>query len=285
MPKTKPPIKLPTPLTNASNLRYDLIEWHKLTQEEVTETDNKGISFLMHIVSYGYWSDLPPKFKQFSLTQPAHGDDKIIHLIAKQGKLNALPKEFITEELLSLKGNKGESVYHLLAQENYSHHIDKHLWSRKALTLPSSNNSTPLHTVVQCQPKLLPEDITLTDLLSPNKDEETPIYLWARGPHWSKIPNKFLTKQTLELKVGYGNFETIVHHICERFKNDMILKSPKLMAPLNIKMKKILAQVSDKMLHSLGKDKNPDLAKYIKGELAKRKLVRELSQSEQYLEI
>ena len=280
-----PKHRLPTPLDHASKLRYDLIKWHKLTQKEITERDKKGISFLMHIVSYGHWTNLPPKFKEFSLTQPATGEDKIIHLMARNGKLNTIPKEFITEKLLSLKGNEEESVYHLLAQENYPHHIDKSLWTKKALTLTSYDDCTPLHAIVRYQPELLPKDITLADLLLPNKDEETPIYMWARGSHWSEIPDKFLTKKTLELKVGYGNFETIVHHICENFKNDMVLKSPEFITPLSIKMKKILSKINDKILHSLGKDKNPDLAKYVGNELAKRKLVKELSQSEQCLEI
>jgi hypothetical protein len=255
MPKKRPP----TPLEHASKLRYDLIEWHKLTQKEITERDKKGISFLMHIVSYGHWTNLPPKLKEFSLTQPAHGDDKIIHIMARNGKLNTIPTEFITEGILSLEGNKKESVYHLLAQENYAHHIDKSLWTKKALTLASYDDCTPLHTLVQYQPELLAEDITLDDLLLPNKDGETPLYMWARGSHWSELPDKFLTKETLELKVGYGNFETIVHHICERFKNDTVLKSPEFMMHLKIKMKKILSKIDDKILNSLRKDGNPDL--------------------------
>jgi len=281
MPKRRPP----TPLEHASKLRYDLIEWHKLTQKEITERDKKGISFLMHIVSYGHWTDLPPKFKEFSLTQQTTGEDKIIHLMAKNGKLNTIPKEFITERLLSSKGNKEESVYHLLAQENYSHHIDKCLWTKKALILTSYDGCTPLHTLVRYQPELLPEDITLGDLLLPNKDEETPLYMWARGSHWSEIPDNFLTKQTLELKVGYGNYETIAHHTCESFKNDTVLKSPEFIMPLKIKIKRILSKINDKILHSLKKDGNPDLTKLISSEVAKRKMVKELSQSEQCLKI
>ena len=277
--------RLPTPLDRAAKLRYDLIEWHKLTQKEITERDKKGFSFLMHIISYGHWTNLPPKFKEFSLTQPATDEDKIIHLMARNGKLNTIPKKFITEEMLSLKGNKKESVYHLLAQENYPHHIDESLWTRKALTLTSYDDCTPLHSLVQYQPKLLPKDITLEDLLLPNIDGETPLYMWARSSHWSEIPDKFLTKKTLELKVGYGEFETLTHHLAERFKNDRILKSAENMGPINLKMKQILSKINDTLLHSLLKNEDPCLAKYIKGELAKRRMVKELSQSEQYLEI
>lgn len=281
MPKKRPP----TPLDHASKLRYDLIEWHKLTQKEITETSKNGISFLVHAVKYGHWINLPPKLKEFSLIQPSIGQDKIIHLIAEQDRVRTIPKNLVTQELLSLKGNAGNSVYHLLAQEDRAHHIDKSLWTKKALTLKSNNGHTPLHCLVQCHPELLPEDITLEDILIQDNDGDSALYMWAQGSHWSKIPDKFLTKQTLGLKVDYGGFETIIDHIAENFKNNLVLGSSNLIAPLNIKMKKILSKVNDKTLHSLGKDGNPDLAKLISGELAKRKLVKELSQSKQFLEV
>ena len=277
--------KLPTPLDHATKLRYDLIEWHKLTQNDITEVDAKGSSFLTLAVIYGHWTNLPPKLKEFSLTQPAQGDDKIIHLMARKGKVNTIPKEFITDQLLSLKGNKGESAYHILAQENYANHIDKSLWTKKALTLKSNNGSLPLHSIVQCSPELLPEDITLEDILMQDNDGDSALYLWARGQRWDQIPDKFLTRQTLELKVGYGAFETLMHHIAHRFKNDQVLWGTNYNNPLDTKMKKLLAKVSDKLLSSLLKDEDPSLSRHLKAELAKRKMVKELSKSEQYLEI
>lgn len=274
-----------SPLDHASKLRYDLIEWNKLTEKDITESDKKGVSFLMHIVKYGHWTNLPPKLKEFSLTQPAIGKDKIIHLMAREGKINTIAKEFITEDLLSLKGNKGDSVYYVLAQENYANHIDKSLWTRQALTLKSNNGHTPLHFLVQCHPELLPDDITLEDMLIQDNEGDSALYMWARGSRWSEIPDKFLTKKTLELKVGYGDFETLMHHIANRFKNDQVLYRTNHNNPLDTKMKKILAKVSDKLLHSLFKNEDPSLSRHLNAELAKRKMVKELSQSEQYLEI
>lgn len=274
-----------TPLDHASKLRYDLIEWYKLTEKDLTEKDKKGIFFLMHIIKYGHWTNLPPKLKEFSLTQPAIGKDKIIHLMAREGKVNTIPEEFITEELLSLKGNNGDSVYYVLAQEGYADHIDKSLWTRKALTTPAYDGYTPLHALVQHKPELLPEDITLDDLLQPNGDGEIPLYSWVRRSHWVKIPDKFLTRKSLELKVGREDFETLAHKIAERFKHDQALKSPKDMGPLDLKMKKILTKLSDKHLQSLGKDEDPSLSGHLNAELAKRKMIKELSQSEQCLEI
>jgi hypothetical protein len=274
-----------TPLDHAAKLRYDLIQWDKLTQQDITKRDKKGTSFLMHIVNYGHWTNLPPKLKEFSLTQPTWRDDKLIHQMAKQGKANTIPKELVTEELLALKGNEGESAYHLLAQETYANHIDKSLWTRKTLTLTSHAGRTPLHSIVQYQPELLPEDITLDDLLLKNRDEETPIYLWARGSLWAEIPDKFLTKQTLELKVGYGDFETLMHHIANRFKNDQVLYGTNYNNPLDTKMKKLLCRIGNNLLQSLGKDEDPSLSRHLNAELAKRKMIKELSQSEQCIEI
>jgi len=276
---------LPKKLHHITNLRYDLIAWDKLTQEKLTELDKKGVSVLTHIVTHNVWKNLPPELKEFSLTQPAQGDDKIIHLMARKGKVKTIPKELITEELLSLKGNNGNSVYHVLAQESYADHIDPKLWTKKALTLTANEGYTPLHIIAQYRPELLPKDIALSDLLLEDKDKDTPLYRWARGSRWSEIPDKFLTRETLEMKVGYGDFETIMHHLAVKFKCDQVLKSPKDITPLDIKMKKMLAKIGDELLASLSKNEGPSLSRHIKAEIAKRKMVKELPQSEQSLEI
>jgi hypothetical protein len=209
--------------------------------------------------------------------------DKLIHFLAQTGQLPAVPEELLTEELLSIKGRGGNTVFHTLAENNYIADIDPKLRTIKNLTLKSYEGTTPLHTIAQYQTNLLPNDISLKELTIKTRDGHTPLHAWARGHNWREIPDKFLTKESLELKDNYGT--KLIYQITERFKTDEAIAPTKINAMLNSKMKSILSKVDDKTLHSLALDKSSSLVKHVKGEMGKRKLLKELSETEQSLEI
>lgn len=211
--------KILTPLDCAVKNRYDLIEWHKLTKEDITQTNSNGVSLLVGIVGDGQWTNLPPKLKEFSLTQPKgpSGNEKIIHLMTRQGKIDTIPTSLITKDLLSLKGARGESVYHILTDCKYTDQIEKSLWTREALTLTSDDGTTPLHKIAPHKPKLLPDDITIEDLLLKNKDGDTPLYMWVTEGEWLEIPDKFLTRNTLGLHISFKTPRVLMHYLAFAF--------------------------------------------------------------------
>jgi len=259
-------------------------DWNKITKEELLESDGNH-SFLHYVILHDHWEKLPEDLKEFSLYQNNDGNnEKIIHLMARLGKVETISKNLLTHDLLSLKNKEGETVYHILANTNYVNHIPKEMWTKKTLTIPNNFGITPLHAFARFNCTLIPKDITLEDLLLKDHNGDSPLCLWIHVSRWEKIPDKFFTKKTLELKVGQGKFETIMHHIAERFKEDQVRKSTEDLASLDIRIKKMLSKVSGKLLTSLFRKDSPELSKHIKKEMTRR-IVKGLSSKEQSIEI
>ena len=257
-------------------------DWDKITKEELLESDGNH-SFLHYVVLHDHWKKLPHKLKEFSLYQNNDGNnEKIIHLMARIGKVKTIPNDLITHDLLSLKNKGGETVYHFLAHLGYVHHIPQEMWTRNALTLPNDSGETPLHTITKFNSNVIPKDITLDDLLLKNEHGQTPLRSWADSSNWHQIPDKFITQETLNLP--HGNitmFDTIIH----LYKIDVDNSLHRHRKALENKFKKILRKANDNDIEKLCEDPDPILHNPAKQEASKRKLVRKLSQSEQSLDI
>lgn len=265
---------------------HDWVNKKSLTTEDLLKKNKVGQSIATLLASSKMFSEIPKNIitKAVLLTPIAEKRyDKLIHLLAQSGQVPAVPEELLTEELLNFKGQQGYTVFHVLAENNYTDDIDPKFWTIKNLTLKSQDKTTPLHTIAQYKPHLLPKDITIKELTLRNEYGFTPIHAWARGRNWREIPDKFLTKESLELKDNYST--KLVYQITEKFKTDEAIAPTKINAMLNSKIKKILTKVEDKTLHSLATDGNSKLAKHVKGEMAKRKILKELSYSEHNIEI
>lgn len=268
--------------TYAMDIEMGASYWGTLTKKDLTEK-NGDHSFLYYLLLHNHWEKLPHKLKKFSLTQISSKEEKIIHLMARTGKVKTIPKELLTHEVLSLKGEFGDSVYHTLAEMGYTYHIPQELWTRKSLTLPNNSGATPLHTIAQFNPTSIPKDITLNELLVKSNDGQTPLMAWASGPNWHVIPDKFITRETLAMPHGKDN--TIFEVISNLYKLDHHNSLLRHKKTLEKKFKKILMKADDSSIETLCENPNPTLRKPARQEASKRKLVSELSQSEQCLEI
>jgi len=265
----------------------DWITKESLTTEDLLKKNNTGQSIATLAAESKKFAELPKNIitREVLLT-PLTAQrkwDKLVHFLAQTGQIPAVPEDLLTEELLSIKGRGGNTVFHTLAENNYTDDIDPKLWTIENLTLTSYDKTTPLHTIAQYKPHLLPKDISLKELTLKTREGHTPLHGWARRHNWRNIPDKFLTKDSLELKDNYGT--KLIYQITERFKTDEAIAPTKLNAMLNLKMKSILSKVDDKTLHSLAADENSKLAKHVVAELSKRKLVKELSKSEVNIDI
>ena len=259
-----------------------IADWGKLTKEDLIEKDGNH-SFLHYVILHDHWAKLSKELKEFSLIQTNDGDEKIIHLMVRMGKVKTIPEDLLTHELLSSKGPIGNSVYHTLTEWGYIHDVPKKLWTQKSLTLPNNYGVTPLHNLLQFNCDILPESITLNDLLIKANDGQTPLLTWANSLNWSKIPDKFLTKETLAMPDGKNN--TILYIIARTYQTELANSVFNNKKTLEGKFRNILNKANDTSIENLCDEPDPILHKPAKQEASKRKLVKELSQSEQCLEI
>jgi hypothetical protein len=212
-----------------------------------------------------------------------HSQDKLIHQIARFDQLNCIPKELLTEELLLTRGSYGDNVYHIVSKNKEINEIPEFLWTKKALTSPEKDGTTPLHTIAVHQPDFIPPDIDLDSLLLKTDTGLTPLHVWADRPHWYKIPNKFLTKETLALDNGFGStlLETIVNSYKEWWWHDRDSNSEKI----EPKIVGIFRKADSKTLKLLSTLGQPSITKLLNNELLKRKVISTISKEEKSIEI
>jgi len=271
----KDPSLSSSPLNLASRARYDLLKWDNLTKKDLVEVGDRGNTFLHYIAIHGHWVRLPNELKKFSLTQPSIGGDKIIHLLAKNGRVSQIPKDLISKDLLKLPGAGKETVYHILAAEKYVDHIPQDMWDKEALTIKSESGLTPLHFIPHFSPWSLPHDITLKDLLLKTTAGHTPLHAWAMDDNWQDIPEKYLTSDTL-MQVGRYD-RTLLSILTDQYKNGWASRGGPLQLELTCKMRRIMENVGNRPLQILAKDPSPAINKLAKRELAKRKILKSVN--------
>jgi len=187
----------------------------KVRYEELTENDllqnRKGGPFISWAIRHKTFQFIPKKaITKRVLLHPiienkGHGETKVIHLLAKDAQFKDIPKDILTEELLATKTPLGESVYHLLSRNNKIHLLPKKVLTPKGLTLCSNSGWTPLHTIAQLTPHLIPKTIKLKDILLKDERGVTALHSWTNsswesGYGWQNIPKEFLTTKTLGIE-------------------------------------------------------------------------------------
>jgi len=258
--------------------RQEWIDKKSLTTQDILKRDDRGHSVATLAAKNTRFFQIPKNIVTLEVLKQKispEDDDTILHTLARTGQLSCLSKKFLTEEVLSLRGNDGETIYHIVAEENISHHIPKNLWTRTAVTLQADSGRTPLHPLCACNSDLIPPDVTLKDLLIATDGKSTPLHCWAASGEWVKIPNKFLTQETLELAGDKG--ETPLNSIVEEYKVVKTWKGWGLKEEylkVESKFALILSKVSEKTLKKIQKVKDPILEQPLNQELARRKLLK-----------
>lgn len=259
------------------------IDKESLTTKDLLKQNNNGDSITSLAVQKGIFHEFPKDIiTEEVLTQriKCDGGDTILHKLARRDQLDIVPKIFLTEQILSSKGNYGESIFHIVAEGPHYHHIPKDKWTRSAMTLKADNGVTPLHHICRRDPSLIPKDITVDDMLSETDEGATPLYLWASSKQWHKIPDKFLTRESLEYEVDFldSPLQLITHGY------ELALKYSHEIPEETNKFKTVLSKISDRALNKLV-TKGYIVIPLVKQEIVKRKLFKELSKKEQSIEI
>jgi hypothetical protein len=203
-----------------------------------------------------------------------------LHRLARKGHLPLVPKIFLTEEILSSKGKYGESIFHILSESDNYEDISPEKWTKSAMTLKADNGVTTLHHICHHNPSLISEDITLDDMLSEADKGATPLYLWASSKQWHKIPDKFLTIESLEYEVDF--LDSPLQLMIRGY--ELALKYSHKIPEETSKFKRILSKISDRTLNKLS-NKGCVVIPLVKKEILRRKVVKELSKNEKSMEI
>jgi len=276
-----------------TRIRQGSIEFNSLTEGDLLS--KKGDTLLILWLAKNKLLDQVPKnaiTKKVLLEIPkTRGYDKksaVIHYLAKNEEFKHIPKEILTEELLSTTGLDRNSVYHTLAAQAKLDLLPKRLLTHKALTLKSHSDWTPLHSIAHHTPHLMPENITMNDVLLKSRKNITVLHSWSCGAGWVDIPRKFLTKESLQLK-DPGK-QTPFLHIVNQFEYDSSYRKRFVGKDTISQLKYVLSQTSTKQLKEIAN--NPGdykkLSPFVKEELLKRTIVKKLSsqkQQEQSIEI
>lgn len=258
-----------------SQKEYHRIKWDQVTEDEIKENLKVYPHLLEDLVINGRWMDMPPKLFKFSLRQNSLGDDKLIHFASRKNKFSNIPEALITHKLLSLKGNGGQSVYHILTKNRETRLIDENLLTKKVLLDKDDANTTPLHYVVLDNPEIVfKRNLSIDDLFVQNGLGETPLYNWACSSKWFMIPNKFLTKETLG-QTQDGPIAIL----------DILVQQHKHIASRTIKpiikhsLKVIFSKIDNKDLKKLEGDREPLISNIAKRELVKRSVLNNINQN------
>lgn len=244
-----------------------------LTEEDILKKDLTGDFIAEHGARYGYFKEFSPKaitYKVLVAESNAGTNDKIIHILARAKQFHCIPKDLLTEDLLNLKGEYNENIFHILCGEDQITEIPVNLLTRKALTTQSDTGVTPLHRLVGHSPHLTTKDITIDDLLIKTKHGYSVMHAWTSDNNWVNIPDKFLTRQSLEIKDTYG--ASPLSNIVDLYKDGWASRTGIMGSLMASKMKDILKKISQKELNKLIKDRSPAITNLAKKEAITRKV-------------
>lgn len=248
------------------------IIFEDLTEEDLLKKDENGESIIFWALKNGVFEHIPKRCitQKVLLLDIPGTDGKLIHLLAKERIFNYIPKDILSEELLSVKGKYGKSAYHLLANQGTIKNLPPKLLTKFALTLKADNGWTALHTIAGTTPHIIPDCITLEDLLTPANDNTTPLESWAMGPNWMEMPDKYITSKTLLMKDNHGIcpldcFIKGYEYECNHRKDLAISYTPKI--------KSIFTKVPSDILKELENHKCKEVRMISKSEISKRKMM------------
>lgn len=244
-----------------------------LTEEDILKKDLTGDFIAEHGARRGFFKEFSPEAitkKVLMTTSNSSTNDKIVHILARSKQFHCIPKELLTEELLNLKGEYNENIFHILCGEDQITEIPIKLLKRENLITQSDTGITPLHRLVTHSPHLVPKDATVEDLLIKTKHGFSVMHAWTSDSNWANIPDKFLTKQSLEFKDIYG--ASPLSNIVDVYKDGWASRNGIMGALLASKMRNILKIISQKELNKLTKDKSPAISNLAKEEVIKRKV-------------
>jgi hypothetical protein len=215
--------------------------------------------------------------------------------MAKHNVIQNLPKSVLNEELLSLKGKDGDTVYHYQAAIGRIKDFPKRVLTKTALTQENDKGMTPLFSMALNEPEMIPKELLTPKYLHVKREGQTPLHCWIQGEFWMDIPLELITKESLKVKTQHS----ILFNIVEQYDRNrtwyaddkaVLDKIEKLFSKaLKLGDTNDLNEIKDKLRIKekdyLKKQGLDWVSSIIQKEIAKRKILKELSTIEACIDI
>jgi len=244
----------------------NLIDWEKVSKGALQRAITDCPSFLEDLVEKNIWASMPLRLQRSSLKNQTRKRDKVIHFMIRRGEIKTIPNFLLDTDILSQRGEGGETVFHILAKRDEMRYTKGRIWTKSILLDKDDSGTTPLHSMAMHGNNLILErDLKTETLLISNAIGETPLYNWASSTLWLTIPDKHLTKESLQSKGKYGS--TILDIILEQHT-----VKPNWGFRISHSLEKILEKIDKNELKRLLRDysREPKLNVLIKKEMHRR---------------
>jgi ankyrin repeat protein len=137
------------------------------------------------------------------------------HELAKEGKLNTIDPNLLTEENLTTIDSYGYTPIHWAAQRKFLHQIPTEILNEKTINLKDGTENTPLHwAAYHGQLNLIPEKLLTEENLKFRSKSGYTAFQRATEGDFNQIPKRFLTQENLTFfknKEGH----TILHFVAK----------------------------------------------------------------------
>jgi hypothetical protein len=282
-------------------------DYGNLTEKDLLSNNGEIVSWA---IDKGTFHKLPKEaitakvLLQKAIRGPQKGH-RLIHIIAlvnadtapgKIPPLKHIPKEVFTHELLSVREDSGETVYHMLAHSHALNYIPQELVTKDSLLLSTKEGRTVLHSLAINSPKLIPKEITLKEMLIKDKNNFTPLHGYSCSNQWANIPKEFLTKESIGIKDVEG--KTPADYMIEEFAYDITYRNIKSDPEAVAQIKHVLTLVENISIDrfnialsidgsgiTLGQESLSTIVKLINQEMGRRQLHKKLCKNEKSIEI
>jgi hypothetical protein len=121
------------PVDLASSERYNMVDWAKLTEKDITEFDNKGKTFLHYVARHALWSHLPIPLRDKKYWQKSK-DGETIYMSAFYSSCQSwIDKSDLTKEVILKKDTSGNFIALLATHRRNLNFLPKELITKDVL--------------------------------------------------------------------------------------------------------------------------------------------------------
>lgn len=230
------------PVDYACSGLYSQIDFEKLTENDVTEFDNLGYTFLHHAARHGVWKRIPAQLRENKKLWKESKDGDSVYISAYYSADQSwIIKNELSEEDILKRNHIGNFIAHMATRNRTLYTYPKSLLTPKVLlqevdnieistlSVKSTTKDKLIHQIARHnQLNTIPREIFSEELLSTRGvGEETPYHIIAGNEQAKAIPKELWTKKALSLttETGVSPLHSIVLHTPDIIPRDIDLKS------------------------------------------------------------
>jgi len=211
----KPKVKK-SPLVLATAGHYEDIDWDNLTQKDVQEKSETGVTLLHQAARDGFFKKIPQGLRDKKYWVEAI-EGTTVYISAYLGSDNSwIDKKNITTQDLLKQNTSGDSIATLAIEKGTFQDFPKEIITLDVLTqkIKCDKGDTLLHKLARRGQLPLVPKIFLTEeiLLTKGTYGESIFHIVAENRHYGNIQKNQWTRAAMTLEADNGT--TPLHHIC-----------------------------------------------------------------------